>query len=175
MNICVLKLEKNKYFVGSTNFIYPNDVLTYFKQNTNYWLDSYPIIKVNNIIPIQYFSNTKNEKDIELYYEVKKIMKVLISRFSIENVLSEINISQENKSVLSKIPIQPGEKSITNSFTSEQEWYEELERQEKASSFGMYSSSCFAELYKDTNFNLEWNEEIEKVPQSPFEIFYSNN
>ena len=178
MNICILKLENEKYFVGSTNCLYEQEVLKDLKNRKNVWLDTYPIIKIIKVIPIQYFGTTKEEKAIEKYYEVKKIMEVLISRYSNDNVRSEINISQEKEKKISKNVIYPIKTIIKNNinFSTEAQWYEEFDRQQSASSMNMFSSPCCAELYNEpSNLNLEWSEVLEEETKSPFEMFYLKN
>jgi len=160
MNICILQLENNKYFVGTTDYLYDQEVLKDFKQRINN-----PIVKIIKVFPIQYFGTTKEEKAIEKYYEVKKIMEVMISRYSIENVQSE-----EKEEIT---PIYPIKTIIKTNYTTESQWYEEFDRQQTASSMNMFSSPCCGELYHESNnLNLEWSEKIEEESQSPFEMFY---
>jgi hypothetical protein len=173
MNICILQLEDNKYFVGSTNYLYVQEIIKDFKTRKNVWLETYPIIKIIKVLPIQYFGTTKEEKNIELFYEVKKIMEVMISRFSIENVQSEINISQVKEDQI--IPIKTIIKNNYN-YITEAQWYEDFDRQQLASSMSMFSSPACGELYHNSNnLNLEWNKGLEEEPKSPFETFYLKN
>lgn len=163
MNICILQLENNKYFVGTTNYLYEQEVLKDFKKRTKN-----PIVKVIKVFPIHYFGTTKEEKAIEQHYEVKKITEVMISRYSSENVTNEINISQEKE-------IYPIKTIIKKNYTTELEWYEEFDRQQSSSSMGMFSSPCCAELYQESNLNLQWSKKLEEEPKSPFEMFYVSN
>jgi hypothetical protein len=70
MNICILKLENNKYFIGTTNYLYDQEVLKDLKKRSNSWLDTYPIVKIIKVFPIQYFGTTKEEKAIEQHYNI---------------------------------------------------------------------------------------------------------
>jgi hypothetical protein len=174
MNISILQLEKNKYFVGTTDYLYEADILKYFKKHTNEWLDTYPIVKVIKVIPIHYFGSTKEEKAIEKYYEVKKITDIMINRYSMNDVENDINDISEDLPTKSNINYIPHDIPIiktnikTNiNYTTELEWYEEFERQQKMSSVDMFSSPYSCELYN----NLEWNQELEKEQKSPFDMF----
>lgn len=175
MNICILQLENNKYFVGTTDYLFEGEVLKNFKKHSNDWLDTYPIIKVIKIIPIHYFGSTKEEKAIEKYYEVKKITKIMESRYLVENVQSEKEQKEQKEPIINMNSIYPIKTIIKNNFSTELQWYEELERQQSSSSMNMFSSPCCEELYHESNnLNLEWSEKIEES-QSPFEMFYLNN
>lgn len=169
MNICILQLENNKYFVGTTNYLYEQEVLKDFKKQMNT-----SIIKIIKVFPIQYFGTTKEEKAIEQDYEVKKITEVMISRYSSENVTSELNISQEKEDISPVYPITTIIKTNYN-YTTESDWYEEFDRQQSSSSMSMFSSPCCSELYHESNLNLEWNKKMEEEPQCPFELFYLTN
>lgn len=167
MNICILQLENKKYFVGTTNYLYEQEVLKDFNKNMNI-----PIVKVIKVFPIHYFGTTKEEKAIEQHYEVKKITAVMISRYSSENVASE-NVASEN--VIQETDIIPIKTIIKKNYTTELEWYEEFDRQQSTSSMGMFSSPCCAELYQESKLNLEWSKKMEEEPKSPFDMFYKSN
>jgi hypothetical protein len=157
MNICVLQLENNKCFVGTTNYLYEQEVLKDFNKRT-----SMPIVKVIKVFPIHYFGTTKEEKAIEQHYEVKKITQVMISRHSKYNVTNELQETYPIKTIIKK------------NFTTETDWYEEFDRQQSSSSMGMFSSPCCGELYNESNLNLEWSKKMEEEPKSPFEMFYES-
>ena len=93
MNIAILQLKDNYYFVGSTPASTKSHILNYFHTYTNDWLELHPIVDVIEIIPIPLLGITEQEKAIEIYNEIGKRMNIMMCRYSISHVRSDVMIS----------------------------------------------------------------------------------
>jgi len=93
MNVVILKLKNNYYFVGSTPASTKPHILNYFHTYTNDWLDLHPIVDIMEIIPIQHRGLTEQEKALEVYCEIGKYMNIMMARYDILHVRGDVNSS----------------------------------------------------------------------------------